>query len=266
MGLVYHFSSDPSTFPFVRGALAGLHDVAVATTWRRLELALRERPVGLCVIDRRGLCLADGRDAFVTLRRRFPSVGFVLLESGSVKPRLLLDLGRLGFRSLALMGDEGEEWDLRRNVDHAWKGTVASRVLRALSVRVPLREGKVLRLALDHVHECWSAERLAGRVGLSRPFLSVLLRRAGLPSAGRLLAWIRLLHAAEWLGDPGRTGQSVSRQLEYSSGAAFRRALKNYTGATPTLAVAKGGMPFVLGHFLRDSGFEQAARDRTSVA
>ena len=266
MGLVYHFSPDPSAFAFVRGALAGRHDVAVATTWRHLGVALRERPVSLCVIDRQSLCLAHGCEAFVTLRRRFPSVGFVLLESGSVEPRRLLDLGRLGFRSLALVGDEGEEWDLRRNVEHAWKGTVASRVLRAISVRVPLREGKVLRLALDHVHECWSAELLAGRVGLSRPFLSVLLKRAGLPSTGRLLAWIRLLHAAEWLGDPGRSGQSVSRQLEYSSGAAFRRALMNYTGATPTLTVKKGGMPFVLRHFLRDGGFEQTARAHTFVA
>ena len=96
--------------------------------------------------------------------------------------------------------------------------------------------------------------------------LSVLLKRAGLPSTGRLLVWIRLLHAAEWLGDLGRTGQSVSRSFEYSSGAAFRRVLKNYTGATPTLVATNRGMPFVLGHFLRETGFDPAVGALVSVA
>jgi hypothetical protein len=58
----------------------------------------------------------------------------------------------------------------------------------------------------------------------------------------------------------------VSRQLEYSSGAAFRRALKNYTGATPKLVVARGGMPFILGHFIRETGFDQTAGRLVSVA
>ena len=181
MALVYSFSSDPNTFSFVRDALAGVHDVAPETTWKRLGRALRERPVSLCVIDLVGVSLADEeRGELVALRRGFPSVAFVLLGSGSVEPRKLLELGRLGFRSLVLMDYEGREWGLRCNVQRAWEGTVASRVLRAVSDKLPLRVARVLGLALDHVHECWSAELLAERVGLSRPFLSVLLKRAGI--------------------------------------------------------------------------------------
>lgn len=267
MALVYAFSSDPGTLSFVRDALAGVHDVATARTWGRLGLALRERPVSLCVIDLTGISMSDGgRGELMALRRRFPSVAFVILERGSVKPRQLLDLGRLGFRSLVLMDCEGQEWRFCRSVERAWEPTVASRVLRAVSPKLPFRESRILGMALDHVHRCWSAESLAKRVGLSRPFLSVLLKRAGLPSAGRLLVWVRLLHAAEWLGDPGRTGQSVSRQLEYSSGAAFRRVLKNYTDATPTLVIARGGMPFVLRHFLGDTGLDPARGAIASVA
>src|ERR671934_141929 len=51
----------------------------------------------------------------------------------------------------------------------------------------------------------------------------------------------------EGVEEPGRTGESVSRQLEYSSGAAFRRALREYTGATPTHVAERGGLEFVLG-------------------
>jgi AraC-like DNA-binding protein len=267
MAFVYALSRDPSTVSFVRGALSGIHDVAAARTWQRLGEALRERPVSVCVVDLTGISLSGGgRAQLVALRGRFPSVAFVILEGSSVAPRQLLDLGRLGFRSLVHMGSEDQEWRFRRSIERAREQTVSSRVLRAVSRNVPLREGRVLRVALDQVHKCWSAELLAEHVGLSRPFLSVLLKRAGLPAVGRLLVWIRLLHAAEWLGDPGRTGQSVSRQLEYSSGAAFRRVLKNYTGATPTGVVANGGMLFVLRHFLRDTGFDEEHGAQTFVA
>jgi AraC-like DNA-binding protein len=68
---------------------------------------------------------------------------------------------------------------------------------------------------------------------------------------GHFLLWVRLFHAGHWLTEPGRTGESISRQLEYSSGAAFRRALRHYTGATPTQVRERGGLPFVLGCFLR---------------
>ncbi|MGW8267638.1 MAG: hypothetical protein ACWGSQ_14830, partial [Longimicrobiales bacterium] len=45
-------------------------------------------------------------------------------------------------------------------------------------------------------------------------------------------------------------GESVGRQLEYSSGAAFRRALKHYTGATPTSVREGGGLRLILRRFL----------------
>ena len=80
------------------------------------------------------------------------------------------------------------------------------------------------------------------------------MKRLGLPSTGHLLTWARLLHAGRWLEEPGRSGESVSRQLEYSSGAAFRRALKQYTGATPTEVVEAGGLGFVIESFVECCG------------
>ena len=121
-------------------------------------------------------------------------------------------------------------------------------------------------MALDGVHTRPSADDFARRLGLSRPHLSVCLRAAGLPSAGHLLVWARLLHAGRWLADPGRSAESVSRQLDYSSGAAFRRALTAYLGATPTQVARAGGLPFVLERFLRRCGLGRADRDGRSAA
>lgn len=267
MALLSTFTRDPQVQSGLREALRKVHDVAESRTLGWLALSLRERPVSVCLVDLASMGWGPGGlERLVRLRRRFPSVGFVLLAGAKEDPRTLFEVGRLGFRSLVLLGSEDQPWRLLRSVDKAREEGVTSRVLRAVSPRLPPRETKALRLALDEVHKCWSSENFSELMGLSRPFLSVCLKRAGLPAVGRLLVWSRLLHAGHWLGDPGRTGQSVSRQLEYSSGAAFRRALKNYTGATPTVVAARGGLRFVFRHFVRDCGFEIPAASRASVA
>jgi hypothetical protein len=58
----------------------------------------------------------------------------------------------------------------------------------------------------------------------------------------------------------------VSRQLEYSSGAAFRRALRTYVGATPTEVKEQGGLRLVLGSFLDACGLSDSVVFDRSVA
>ena len=127
-------------------------------------------------------------------------------------------------------------------------------VMRALSSRLAPRELRATHLAMDSIHRRFSAEELADEVGLTRPYLSECFKAVGLPSLGHFLLWTRLFHAGHWLEEPGRTGESVGRQLDYSSGAAFRRALKLYTGATPTQVREQGGLRLVFRHFLARSG------------
>ena len=71
----------------------------------------------------------------------------------------------------------------------------------------------------------------------------------GLPSVGQILLWSRLFQGATWLGEPGRTAGTVAQQLEYSDGAAFRRALRLAVGATPSEIIHAGGLTFMLSRF-----------------
>jgi AraC-like DNA-binding protein len=81
-----------------------------------------------------------------------------------------------------------------------------------------------------------------------------------------MLTWAKLLHAGRWLTDPGRSAQSISRQLEYSSGAAFRRALRSYGGLTPTQVRERGGLAPVLERFLDACGLLDSVELGRSVA
>jgi AraC-like DNA-binding protein len=187
-------------------------------------------------------------------RTQFPNLGVVILLRLDRDPFTLFRLGKAGIENLVPLPTGEMEHGLLRAVAKAGECGATAYVVRALSYLLPRRELRVAFLAMDSVYRRWSAEQMAEQVGLTRPYLSECFRRFGLPSLGHFLLWTKLFHAAHWLQEPGRTGESVGRQLEYSSGAAFRRALKLYTDATPTQVRENGGLRLVFRIFLSRNG------------
>jgi AraC-like DNA-binding protein len=145
--------------------------------------------------------------------------------------------------------------ELLPEVQRSIQGETASLVVRALSPFLPGPELRAVFGALEDVRKTRDAEGFAARAGFSRAFLSERFKRWGLPSIGQFLLWCRLLHAARWLDEPGRSGQSVARQLGYADGAGFRRALRTCTGLTPTELLDAGGFDHLLRIFMGRHGF-----------
>lgn len=256
MALIAVHARDRGLRHRIVAVLGGDHELAGSPSWEGFERMVRERPATVGVVDLASL--RRGRGAvgpLLRFRARFQGLGLVLLVQRHRDPVVLFRLGSTGIQNLVLMEQEGLGHFLPKSVGRALERGAASLVTRAVSAYLPGREFRAVRTALDGVHRRWSAEEFAEVVGLSRPFLSECFKEWGLPSVGHFLLWTRLLHAGYWLTDRGRTAESVSRQLEYSSGAAFRRALKHYTGATPTEVVEAGGFSFVLRHFLDACSF-----------
>ncbi|MBT8487540.1 MAG: helix-turn-helix domain-containing protein, partial [Gemmatimonadetes bacterium] len=156
--------------------------------------------------------------------------------------------------------------EIARALARASSGGARATVLRALGVQMPPPHRHIVRAALDGALLGWATDDLAAWAGWTRAHLSVRLKEQGLPSAGSLLLWARLLHASQWLSESGRSAESVSRQLGYSNGAVFRRALRNYVGATPTAVAQRGGLDYTLGLFLDECGLGDSVRDTLSVA
>jgi AraC-like DNA-binding protein len=266
MALLSLLTRDVDVEKAVRRPLEERHVVARTGSWERLLHLVRERPTTLVLLDEASLPRVGAVAAVGEIRTRFPSVGVVLIARPASDPYKLLQLGRAGVDRLILVRVDDLEREAGSVAGKALFHGTEALVTRAVSPYLPPRVLAAVRLALEGVQRRWNTGELAGAMALSRPHLSVCLKAAGIPSAGHLLVWSRLLHAGRWLADPGRTAESVSRQLEYSSGAAFRRALRSYTGATPSEVVVSGGFGFVLDRFLLRCGVRRDRRYGRSVA
>lgn len=243
------------------------HAIVRASSWVRLMVLVAERPVTGVVLDAEVVPPDVGLEAAVEeLTVRFPSLWLVLVARSGTDPWGLFRLGRAGLRSLVLTHLDELQSGIARAMQVGFDRSTEALVTRAVSAHLPASETLTVRLALRGAQLGWTTNELAARAGLTRAHLSVRLKAVGLPSAGHLLVWAKLLHAGRWLGDPGRTGESVSRQLEYSNGAAFRRALRNYTGATPMGIRDAGGLQPVLDAFLSKCGLRREQPPNLFVA
>lgn len=265
MGFVAVFSSDRGLQARARTLLGDRHAVAAVASWVRALRLVRERPVTTLVMHEAALGIGEAERAVQHLSDRFPSVRLVYLADGISCPETLLRLGRSPVARLLLASVDRLDARLPEVVAASSPGSADALVTRTLSPYLPPREVETVRRALEGALRGWSTEVLARASGVTRPHLSVQLREVGLPSAGRLLLWGKLLHAGGWLTDPGRSAQSVARQLDYSSGAAFRRALRHYTGATPSQVRHGGGTGFVLDRFVEACGLRGTVLGRSAA-
>ncbi len=268
MPLLTLLTNDPDVQRAVRDPHHDALAVASARSWDGVLRLLRERPATAVVLDSAALPRQLPEDHVVgDLCRRFPSVATVFIARPRVDPLSLFRLGRAGIRSLVLLPvDALSAEGLAGAVWRALGSSTDATVAREVSPHVPPRELRAVRLALEGVQRGWSTEDLSNLWGLTRAHASVRLKTYGLPSVGHMLTWAKLLHAGAWLTDPGRSAQSVSRQLEYSSGAAFRRALRTYVGLTPTQVKEQGGLGPILERFLDECGLPYSVQRGRSVA
>jgi AraC-like DNA-binding protein len=261
MGLLAKFLPDIDFSRAVEAYLQPWYDGFDVPTWKALERLVRDRPVTEVLLDAAVLDRYTGPELLCRLRSNYPSVGVVLACSPPVDARALFEIGRrCGELPVVVPGVDDMAGGLGGVLAASSSRRTAGHVVGRLSGVLPDRELQIFRATMEWTHRGLSSDDLALILGYSRPHLSRCLQGQGLPSLGRLQVWARLLHSGRWLSDPGRSAQSVARQLEYADGAGFRRALRTFLGATPSEVVAQGGLPFVLNGFLADCDLRPVGR------
>lgn len=92
----------------------------------------------------------------------------------------------------------------------------------------------ILAAATSVVAEGGQGQDLADSLNVTPRTVSRWCRRAALPPPKRLLAWMRILLAAELLDDPGRRITEVATACGYAADSSLRHTLRTFVGMTPT--------------------------------
>lgn len=125
----------------------------------------------------------------------------------------------------------------------------AEHVTDSVRAGVPRLLLPFLEHCAGRMETCCRVPDVIERTGLKRRTLDSRLRRAGLPTAERILGWCRVLHAAWRLDRSDDSIERIALTGGLTSASALRNYYRRYTGLSPTEARARGGFGFVLDRF-----------------
>jgi AraC-like DNA-binding protein len=206
--------------------------------WDDLLEGVRTAPASaLIVVDP----YFDGREEgelsveLSSLLNRFPSLTVIgALELKPGRGDDLLKLGQWGVVQVIDLEEETTAIGLGRRLLAARGRPLRGLVERQLPSYTSAAARSILSAATSIVAEGGQGRDLAKALYITPRTLSRWCRKAGLPPPKRLLAWMRILLAAEFLDDPGRPVSAVALACGYAADSSLRLALRRFTGLNPT--------------------------------
>ena len=226
------------------------HELVWAESWRDLHRIVRNQPVSAAIADAHAEVRKDGVLRVFRFSERFPRTPLVVW--GDYSGRDLYRLGKAGCTQLVLTQDMGDGELVREVVGAAAAQGCPNELLDPLAGRLDAQAMNIVAYALTHVPAHIQVPGLAQAFDLSISTLERRLEQRSLPTPGRMLLWLRVLYGLYWLQEPGRSVESVAAQLGYSSGAAFRRAIRATIGTRPTTLRTRSGMTRAIEMFLAE--------------
>ncbi|HEX2091034.1 MAG TPA: helix-turn-helix domain-containing protein [Longimicrobiaceae bacterium] len=169
------------------------------------------------------------------LLTRYPCVTVLAaLEIGPGRFHDLRTLGEWGVSEIiALDRDETTE-SISRKIRAAQGRLVRSFLTSSLPFHIPSRGRAVLSAAVEVAAKGGQGSDLAAALHLSDRSLLRWCERSHLPAPRRVLAWMRVLLAAELLDHPEQSVMNVAHTCGYATDSSLRRAMQEFTGRTPT--------------------------------
>lgn len=224
--------------------------------WRTLKEVLgRSTPTTLAVVYPFGTGGADGglSEELRDLLREFPSATVVAaLHVEPTRPGELETLLQWGIADWLDLVREETPAAITRRLRALWVRPVQRLLQRALPRGVPSRARMLLSVAVETVAAGGQAPEMAAALGVTERTVPRWCERADLPPPRRLLAWLRLLLAADLLDDPGRSIESVARATGYAGAQSLKTALRNLLGASARELRARGAFDVVASAFAKE--------------
>lgn len=207
-------------------------------SWEDLLDEVKTVPASaLIVVDPYAFSEEPGRPSIElsALLNRFPSLTVTAaLEVKAGRLEDVLKLGQWGVVQVIDLQEDASSAVLGRRLLAARGRPLRSLIERALPIYTSAAARSILSAATGIVAEGGQGKDLAKSLHITPRTLSRWCRKAGLPPPKRLLAWMRILLAAEFLDDPGRPVSAVALACGYAADSSLRLALRRFTGMNPT--------------------------------
>lgn len=182
------------------------------------------------------------------LMNQYPSLTVVAaMELRSGRLGDVLELGSLGISEVISLAEERTAIGIRQRLEAARGRPLRVLIGRMLPPNLTGPGRSILSMAVAVGTEGGNAAELARSLHVTQRTLLRWCRRAGLPAPRTLLAWVRMLLAAELLDDPGRTVLDVAFSCGYASDSSLRHAVISFLGVAP-------------GELRRQGAFETSSR------
>jgi AraC-like DNA-binding protein len=211
------------------------YEVRQVATWSALRAEVRDAsPVAVVIVD--PYSESEGRGPAQALRSFLQDFSYVPVV-GAMPTRAnfrdLLILARWGLSEVISLDEEILPLALRERLRGLDGWTLRSALERSAPPELSGPALALLLQAADVVMANGNTVDLASRLGISRRTVTRWCRRADLPPPRRLLAWMRLLLASEFLDDWKRKVYRIAHACGYSSDNALRTALEAFLDLTP---------------------------------
>lgn len=246
----------------------GLHSFR---TWTELHAAISAAPPSLLVVvdPFSGVVEREIAPELRTLALDFPSTPLIAAFSiRQTDSEMLLRLAKYGVCSVINIGHDDTLPAVIQRLAGALGRPLKHLVTLALPTNLPGRAHAIIDAAAETVTFGGDARDLAGALDMSRRTLLRWVLASKLPAPRRLLAWMRILLAANLLDDRARGVADVARTCGYSSDSGLRRITTRFTGYSPTELRQRGAFARASKAFLEELALhrDDVARDRPTGA
>ena len=234
----------------VESALAGEHPLTFVSSLEEVRCALTRTEQAVLIAEPRDGCGAPTAPLLQSLRLArcdLPIIGYCAVPRDDARD--VMDLSNSGVHELLFRQATDSPFLIRQTLRSAMQACAASWILGRLSEHVTTEVRTIIRYCLHHPKDATTVSRVARVLGIHRKTLTNYCARAGAPVPGALIAWCRLLLAAQLLRSQLGSVEAVALQLDFPSATAFRNMLKRYTGLRPLDVRAGTGFEQMLAMF-----------------
>jgi len=214
------------------------------TDWDSLRDAVQEAPPAAVVVVDPYLDVPGRKELSPRLRNllwEFPSITVIAaLHLRTDRFRDFHILGEWGVAEILDMDEESTAEGVEKRLRVGYGHPIHRLLSRALPPQLSGRARSILLAAAEVAASGGQGRDLARALHLSERTLLRWCERAHLPPPRRVMAWMRILFAADLLDDPGRTVLSVAHACGYVSDSSLRRAMQDFLGIAPTALREQG--------------------------